>query len=141
MLPRVFTNEPKMTNLFESIFNDQMFPSIYKTAKSGCSSVNIIDNEKDITLQVVVPGYKKEDITIDMNNDILTITAKENEEVEKLNYLRREFCSGAFSRSFTMPDYLDQEKVSAVHENGILSVVIAKKEQAIKKGPRQISIS
>lgn len=141
MLPRVFANEPKMTNLFESIFNDQMFPSIYKTAKMGNSMVNIIDNEKDVTLQIVVPGYKKEDINIDLNNDILTISAKEKEEADSLNYIRREFCSGAFSRSFTMPDYLDQEKVSAVHENGILSVVIAKKEQAIKKGPRQISIN
>ncbi len=142
MLPSIFTNEPRMTSLFDSIFNDGMFPSYYKSASAGCSNVNIIDNEKDITLQLTAPGFTKEDIKIDLNNDILTVSGKveENETENKKNYIRREFCSREFSRSFSMPDYLDQEQVSATQENGIISIVIPKKEQAIKKGPRQIAI-
>lgn len=142
MLPRIFNEEPKMTSLFDSIFNDQMMPTFYRSASGGCSNVNILDNEKDITIEITAPGFKKEHVNIDLNNDVLTVSAKveeKNQEEEK-NYIRREFCSREFSRSFSIPNYLDQEKVTASQDNGIISIVIPKKEQAIKKGPRQIKI-
>ncbi len=142
MLPRIFNEEPRMTSLFDSIFNDQMMPTFYRSAAGGCSNVNILDNEKDITIEITAPGFKKEHVNIDLNNDVLTVSAKveeKNQEEEK-NYIRREFCSREFSRSFSIPNYLDQEKVTASQDNGIISIVIPKKEQAIKKGPRQIKI-
>jgi len=142
MLPSIFKDEPRMTSLFDSFFNDQMMPNFYRSATAGCSSVNILDNEKDITIELTAPGFKKEHVNIDLNNDVLTVSAKieEKETEEKKNYIRREFCSREFSRSFSIPNYLDQEKVTASQENGIISIVIPKKEQAIKKGPRQIKI-
>ena len=142
MLPRTFNTESSMPNIFDALFNQDYFPMQSKAIKSH-SRVNIIDNEKDVTLELIAPGLKKEDINIDINNDVLTVSAKESVENEEsnANYIRREFCSSAFSRSFTLPDYLDQDEITATQENGILNIVIPKKEQAIKKGPRQISIS
>ena len=143
MLPRTFNTETSMPSLFDALFNHEYFPMQSKALKSMHSRVNIIDNEKDVTLELVAPGLKKEDINIDINNDVLTVSAKESVENEEnnANYIRREFCSSSFSRSFTLPDYLDQDLITATQENGILNIVIPKKEQAIKKGPRQISIS
>ncbi|NLK16150.1 MAG: Hsp20/alpha crystallin family protein [Bacteroidales bacterium] len=142
MLPSIFNEEPRMTSLFDSIFNDQVMPNFYRSAAGGCSNVNILDNEKDITIELTAPGFKKEHVNIDLNNDVLTVSAKieEKDTEEKKNYIRREFCSREFSRSFSIPNYLDQEKVTASQDNGIISIVIPKKEQAIKKGPRQIKI-
>ena len=143
MLPRTFNTESSMPNIFDALFNQDFLPMQSKVSKSINSRVNIIDNEKDVTLELVAPGLKKEDINIDINNDVLTVSAKESVENDETNanYIRREFCSSAFSRSFTLPDYLDQDEITASQENGILNIVIPKREQAISKGPRQISIS
>ncbi len=141
MLPKMFTNEQSLVNMIDAFFNSEMFPTFYRSAQCGYSAVNIVENDKDVTLEVIVPGMKKEEISIDVNNDMLTISAEiKSQDEQNRNYLRREFKPVSFSRSFTLPDYLDVDKISATHENGILKVVIEKKEQAIKKGPRQIEI-
>ena len=143
MLSRTFNTESSMPSIFDALFNTDYSPMQSSVSKSFNSRVNIIDNERDVTLELVAPGLKKEDINIDVNNDVLTVSVKENAEKEEnnANYIRREFCSSSFSRSFTLPDYLDQEEIKASQENGILNIVIPKREQAINKGPRQISIT
>ncbi|MDD2563550.1 MAG: Hsp20/alpha crystallin family protein [Salinivirgaceae bacterium] len=132
-----------MPSIFDEIFNQDYSSMQSRISKSVNSRVNIIDNEKDVTLELVAPGLKKEDINIDINNDILTVSVNESvaNEENSPNYIRREFCSSAFSRSFTLPDYLNQDEITASQENGILNIVIPKREQAISKAPRQISIS
>ena len=105
-------------------------------------AANIMDNEKDFTIELAVPGMSKEDFNIKLDDDILSITVEreEKEEKEDKNFTRREFRYEGFCRSFSMPDIVDQEKIKADYKNGVLSVMLPKSEEAKVKG-REIKIS
>lgn len=91
--------------------------------------VNIIDDDKEYVIQVSVPGFKKDDIKIDLENDILMISSTYNSKVEESNnYYRKEFVKSSFNRSFYIPDDADISNIDAKMEDGILNVVIFKKE-------------
>lgn len=86
---------------------------------------------------------KKKDFKIELNNSLLTISSEkkvENEIVEGQQFTRREFSYQSFCRSFTLPQIVENEKIVAKYENGILTVNIPKKEEAKPKPAKQIEI-
>jgi len=103
---------------------------------------NILDHEKDFTIELAVPGMSKDDFKINLDNDILSISVErqEVEEKEEKNFTRREFRYDGFCRSFSLPDIVDQEKIKADYKNGVLSVLLPKSDEAKIKG-REIKIS
>ena len=113
---------------------------------SGCDfnrpSANIIDNEKDFNIELAVPGMNKEDFKINVENDVLVISVerKEVEEKEEKNYSRREYRYDGFSRSFSLPEIINQEKIKADYKNGVLNIMLPKGEEVKIKG-RDIKIS
>jgi HSP20 family protein len=91
--------------------------------------VNIIEEEKEFVVEMAVPGMTKKDFNISVENGVLTISAEnktEKEEVKK-NFTRKEFNYNSFSRSFTLPENVNDEKIVANYENGILKLHIGKK--------------
>lgn len=96
--------------------------------------VDIKENEKEYIVEADMPGIKKEEINVELNDDRLTIAVERNEEIneEKENYIRKERRSGSFCRSFYVENVLD-DQISAKFENGVLSVVLPKKEAGISK--------
>lgn len=141
MLPVMRTNLPSLMNEF---FNDDWFDGFFGLApiKNSMPTVNIIEEKDQFRLEVAAPGLDKEDFKIDLHNDILTLSAEKKQENEDKNkkYLRREFSYCSFKRSFTLPDYVDADKIEAKHKNGILTITIPKKEEAKEKEPRVIKI-
>jgi len=136
----------KRNNLFfPSLMNDFMGPDWFGgTAKWNTSvpAVNIKDNEEDFELELAVPGVKKDDFTVEMDNDVLTISSEmksENEETQD-NYTRKEFSYSSFRRAFTLPDTVDGSKIDAKYEDGILKLTLPKKQEALPKPKRLISI-
>ncbi|HMN04913.1 MAG TPA: Hsp20/alpha crystallin family protein [Flavobacteriales bacterium] len=103
--------------------------------------VNITENGEGFKLEMQAPGLGKEDLTINLENDVLTISAeKEHEDLkEGERYTRREFTKSSFSRSFRLPDTVDAAKINAEHLNGVLVVSIPKKVE-VKPAPKQIAI-
>lgn len=116
-----------MTNLFE----DRFFEPIKRSIVTHSPSVNIFENEAAFTIQLAVPGFKKENFQIDLKNNRLTAAALATEENEesKPNFTLREFNYSQFSRSFNLPKNADQSNIKAGYTDGILEIVIAKKEQ------------
>jgi HSP20 family protein len=107
-------------------------------------AVNIKENADAFMVEMAAPGMAKEDFKIELNNDLLTISSEkknEKETKEGETYTRREYSYQSFSRSFTLPNTVDGEKISAKYENGVLSIEIPKKEEAKPKPAKQISIS
>jgi HSP20 family protein len=106
-------------------------------------AVNIIESEKEYRIELVAPGLSKDDMKIDLHKNILTISSEKEDvqEENKDNFMRREFYYTSFSRSFTLPETVNSEEISAEHSNGILEVHIPKKPESVEKGPKQISIS
>ena len=96
-------------------------------------------------VEVAAPGLKKENFQIALDKDVLSISHKEeNSEAapEETKYLKREFKTYSFSRSFTFPKgVIDEDKIEAQYVDGVLRLSIPKKEEAKPKAARQISIS
>ena len=103
--------------------------------------VNILENNDSFDIQMAVPGIKKENVSIDVDKDLLTVAHNLNEENAEECYTRKEFDFNHFERSFNLPDSVHTEKIKASMENGILNIHLPKKEESIDKGPREIKIS
>jgi HSP20 family protein len=102
-------------------------------------AVDIFDNDNEIILKAELPGLKKEDIDIHVEDNLLTLRGerKREEEVKEKGFFRSERAYGAFSRSFTLPATVAVKKISADYKDGILAVTLPKAEEA---KPRQIEV-
>jgi HSP20 family protein len=127
---------------FPTFFND-MFEHILKDEKvTWMPAVNIMERENDFKIDLAVPGLDKKDFNIEVENNMLVVSGERKEEKleEKDKVTKREFHYGSFKRSFTLPETADEEKINASYNNGVLTVSIAKKEEAKQKAKRQISV-
>ena len=96
--------------------------------------VNITENKNEYLVSLAVPGMKKDDFKIDVDGNMLTISSEkeENKEEKDSRQTRREYNYSSFSRSFTLPDEVFQDKIDATYNNGVLNLTLPKKEEAKK---------
>lgn len=106
-------------------------------------SVNVKENGDSFIVEVAASGMDKNDFKIDVEDDVLTISAEKKQEKkdETEKYTRREFSYNSFSRSFTLPENVNGDQIKASYENGMLVIKLPKKEVADVKKGRQISIA
>lgn len=131
-------------NPFFNLFNDVLENSVGEIEKNLVKSrpaVNVIEGKEDFRLEIAAPGLKKSDFDINVEKDVLTISAKaENEKTEKVKYSRKEFDYNDFKRTFHLPKTIDKTKIEAKFEDGILYLTLAKKEEAKELPARKIAI-
>jgi HSP20 family protein len=103
---------------------------------------NITETNKEFKLDLSVPGMKREDFKVDVDNGVLTISSEKEEEQkdENKNYSRREFSYSSFSRAFTLPDNADENNITAKYDNGVLQLTIPKTETTISKPKKEIKV-
>ena len=133
-----------LTSLWEDLFNNDLFSFPSFVAKgTTVPAVNISETENEYTLEMAVPGMKKSDLNINLDHNVLTISSEQEEKKEEKdkNFTRKEFSYQSFARSFTLPETVDQEKVSAKQTNGVLKVVLPKKEEAKVPSSKVIKVS
>ena len=106
-------------------------------------SVNISENDNSYIVDLVAPGYKKEDFKLKVNDNVLTISAEtKNEKTENgdgREYSRREYSCSSFTRSFRLPENAKDDNISASYNDGILQINIPKSEKEVKAS-KEISI-
>lgn len=104
-------------------------------------SVNTREGEYAYHIEVDLPGVKKDDINVDVKNDVLTISGqrKTKKEVKEKDYYKMESSYGKFQRSFTLPENTDTENIEANSKDGVLEVVIPKMERS-KKETKKIKV-
>ena len=104
-------------------------------------AVNIIESGADYQLEFNVPGRKKEDFKITVDKNILTVSFEKNEEnkEEGKQFIKREFITQSFKRSFTLDEKINADNIDAKYENGILFLTLPKKEE-VKVVPKEISV-
>lgn len=139
------SNFPNLSTWFED-FPMGDFPSLFSTNfNTGISlpKVNIKEVADAFVVEMAVPGLKKSDFKIDLDNHVLSISAelKEENEEKQTGYTRREFGYSSFKRTFTLPETVDDNKIKANYKEGILTVNLPKKEEAKQKPARTIDIS
>lgn len=146
VIKRENANTPAVNNLLGSLFFDDLFNWNNSNWQSrGYSpAVNISESDEGFNLDLAAPGMKKEDFKIELENDVLTISAEAKTEREetKNNVLRKEFGFTGFKKSFTLPENaVNDQDIKAQYNNGVLSVFLPKREEAKPQPPRMIEIS
>jgi HSP20 family protein len=135
ILPSLFGDLFKPWN--ELFDGDQQWPGTFRSP-----AVNISQQEKQFELTLAAPGLKKEDFKINVEGDILTISSEKENTVEEQQkkFTRKEYSYSSFSRSFTLPEEIDVEKIEASYEDGVLKISLPRKEDAKKLSAKSIAI-
>ena len=138
---------PSMNSFFDDVFSKDFFDwndKNYSSLGSTLPSVNLMENDNRIKIDLAAPGMKKEDFKIELNNDMLSISSEKRHEKEeknkKENYMRKEFSYQSFCRSFYLPDNVKKETIDATYKDGILHVEIQKQANGKKSTSKKIEI-
>lgn len=140
--PRYNVNRVLVDELFNNFFNNDYHEGYVKNCERK-PATNIFETEKEFKIELLLPGFVKEDVQLIQKENLLTIKVdKEQEETkEEYKYEHREFGAYNFEKQFRLPKTVDAEAISAKFENGILKVLLPKKEEAQAKAPVEIKIS
>ncbi len=116
----------------------------FSTQSTTLPSVNIVETTDDYIVEMAAPGLKKEDFSIELRNNILTIKSElsnDNQNSDGYSYTRREFSYSSFVRSFNLNSrVVDDGNIKASYSDGILKLQLPKKEEAKDRGPRHIEV-
>ncbi len=139
-------NSSWLPSIFDDFFGDE-FMGVPVSRQFATPAVNIIENNKQYDIQIAAPGMTKDDFKISINeNNELVINLEKKQKEEKKDddkriWLRREFSYASYSQSFVLPEDVKEENINAKMENGILNIVLPKKEEVEQKpATRQIEI-
>lgn len=146
METQVLTNPTeKMPALFDDFFrpwNDWFDNGPFLRRTMTIPAVNITEEKNEYTVSLAVPGMKKDDFKIDIHGTLLTISCEKDESsVENgKEFTRREYNYYSFSRSFSLPEEINREKIEANYKDGVLSISLPYKEEIIKPGAKHIAV-
>lgn len=130
---------------FDSVVDDffNTIPSLWNDGYTGINTapVNIYEAANGFSLEISVPGINKEELKVNVDKGLLTISydKKEEAKTEDQKTVRREFSHRSFKRSFTVAEQVDVENIQAKYENGILKLFLPKKDQE-KNAPKQVVV-
>lgn len=114
------------TDLFNGIFSD------FNTApvpRWTMPPVNILENDLSYRIDLIIPGFRKEDLNIQVNDSVLVCSVEKKPATDEAQakFTRKEYSLGSFTRRFNVPDNVDTGLIKAQYENGIMSIVLPKK--------------
>jgi HSP20 family protein len=121
--------------------NDRFFDSDWMR-KQSVPAVNVKETEKGFDIELAAPGLSKKDFNITVENKVLTISSEKKEEKEEKEkeYTRREFSYSSFSRSFALPENVNEENVHATYTDGLLKLSLTKKALPKEKATKAIEV-
>lgn len=138
---------PDMPGIFNDLFTRDLWNWGLKnnsTTNTTIPAVNIRETADNFNVEVAAPGMKKEDFKVELDGNLLTIRSEwenRHEERDGEKYSRQEFSYQSFQRSFELPtNVVDAEHIEAKYENGLLHLIIPKREEAKQRPPRMIEI-
>lgn len=132
------TNNSKPVSIFENFFDEFMFP--FETQTTIQPVHDIIENDNEFIVKLHLAGIKKEDTSIDVDKNTLTIKA-ERKEVKDVKYNRKESFIGMYQKSFVLPETVDKDNIQASFEDGVLTTILPKiKKEEKKLSKKQIQI-
>jgi HSP20 family protein len=129
---------PALSDFFETdrwIAPDKLFRGF----QNSLPAANISETDKEYKIEMITPGFKKDEIKVSLENETLTINAENKTEKEEGNkrYTRKEFSYGTFTRSFLLPKAANSEKIVAKYEDGLLKLTVPKKDEVINKATKK----
>lgn len=136
-----------LPSVFDDLFKNDWLGGTSNVGNIGTRipAVNIQETEDKFVVAVAAPGKTKEQFNIELENNVLTISSEEKEERESSDaygrFTRKEFSYNNFRRAFSLPETVDNEKISANYKDGVLEIEVPKKEEAKLQAKRMIEIN
>lgn len=133
--------------VFDDFFSRELFNwgnTNFSSTRTTIPAINVQEKAESFEVEVAAPGMDKKDFNITLDGNLLTVSSvKEHSDEKKTdNYTRREFSYQSFQRTLELPkEVVDEDKIKANYQNGVLHLTIPKKEEAKRKTPRQIQIA
>lgn len=137
---------PSLPSVMSDFLNDDLVDWSNFQGRNAFPATNISENDNEFLVELAVPGLRKEDIKVNVNKGILTVSSERSEEKTHDGdgkYSRKEFSYQSFQRSFTLPEnILESEKINAKYNDGVLCITLPKKEESKQKPQisREISV-
>ncbi|HLP94386.1 MAG TPA: Hsp20/alpha crystallin family protein [Saprospiraceae bacterium] len=130
---------PSFSHWMDDFFQDNSFKPMVKGV--SIPAVNVTESKDAYNLNVAVPGFRKDDFKLEVRNGYITISgeSRKSEEEQEETFTRREYAFNSFSRSFSLPENILPEAISAQYADGILKVTLPKKKAEEKPG-KQITV-
>ena len=118
--------------LLDKFFNDDFNVTLGRDFSNNVPAVNVKENENDFSIELAVPGLSKEDFKLNVEHDVLTISAEKKAETEQKeeNYTRREFSFSSFKRSFKLPKGVNSDAIGANYKDGVVYITVPKAAEA-----------
>ncbi len=132
------------TSFFDDFLTKDLFDwSGWSNESLSVPRINVMEDNDGFHVEMAAPGLKKDDFHIELDHDMLTISSERNYEESKNeeNYTRREFSYQSFKRSLYLPNTVEADKIKANYKDGLLQLMIPKKEEAKKRPVKTITIS
>ena len=138
--------EMPLASMFTDILNADPFfntDSFFRGGLKRMPAANVKEVKDHYEIEIATPGLKKEEIRVDIDNNILTVSGehKKEQSENKGNYHRREFSYKSFTRSFELPSTVNSDKIDAEYKNGILVVTLPKKEEAMNGKKKEVKVA
>ena len=134
-----------LTSVFNDFFEpwNEWFQDGIAGKALSVPRVNISEDKAGYNLSVAAPGLHKKDFKIDVDGNMLTISAQKEESKEEKEqaYTRKEYNYSSFSRSFTLPEEVQMDKINATYDGGILKLTLPKTEKAVKAATKTITVN
>jgi HSP20 family protein len=132
--------QERMNRLFDESYRGRQAGDDWGLGGSWAPAVDIYEQDGNIVLQAELPGLDPKDVDVRVENNVLTLRGQRSfdERVKKDNYHRVERSYGSFTRSFTLPNVVDTDKIQANYKDGVLRLTLPTKEEA---KPKQIAIN
>lgn len=133
-------------NLVNEMFNSFLTNDYHENYLLNCRkpAINIFETDNEFSIELMLPGFKKEDLKINFHEELLTVKVDnvnvESRKDEVYKYARREFDLYNFEKQFKVPQSVKTDGIDAKFENGILLVTLPKKEEALEKAPVDIRV-
>ena len=135
-------------NLVDELYNSFLKNDVHENYVKNCSNqiaTNVFETETNFKIELLLPGFNKEDLQMNYHKNLLTIKVEKEQKEEKAQevykYSHREFGTFNFEKQFKVPNSVNIEAIDAKFENGILNIVLPKKEEALEKTPVEIKVS
>ncbi len=135
-----YNNNNVFPSLMNEFFNDDLRMNFFNRRHS-VPSVNSVENNDSFEIDLAVPGMKKDDFTIELNDKILVISSDNSNYDQNERTRLNEFNYSSFQRSFRVPESVELDKIKATYKNGILKIKLPKRKDSITKPNRVIDIS
>jgi len=142
--PRYTANNDLVDELFNNFFRNDYHDENYVKNCRNNPATNIFETEKEFKIEVLLPGFERKDVQMNVHKNLLTIKVEKEKAVKKseeYKYSHREFDFNNIERKYRLPKTVNEEKISAKFDKGVLIVTLPKREEALEKAPVEIKVS